>query len=105
MLEKHIQQHILMMLKLHGIFTWQNYSTGVFDPVKKIFRPSKGLKGVSDILGILPSGQFLAIEIKSAKGKPSETQSDFIRNIKNNNGVAFVAKSWNDVAKELGLDA
>jgi hypothetical protein len=59
------------------------------------------LLGVSDILGLLPNGRFLAIEVKSATGRASEYQKKFIENVIKNNGVAFIAKSIDEVEEQL----
>lgn len=99
MSEKILQNSILMYLNLSGIFCWQTDSTGLYDPIKKTFR-SRGkfkIKGVSDILGILPDGRFLAIEVKYGKNKTTPEQKDFINKIIDRNGIAFVAYSLEDV--------
>lgn len=60
-----------------------------------------GTPGMSDILGILPDGRTLAVECKTANGRLSGFQSEFLDTIRRNNGVAIVARSVEDV--ELGL--
>jgi len=102
--EKAIENQILHFLYKKKIFAWKNQSTGVYDPIKKIYRKSNNpfhIKGVSDILGILPDGRFLAIEVKSATGRPSEEQKKFIWQINANGGKAFLARSIEDVEAEL----
>lgn len=59
------------------------------------------LKGVSDILGVLPGGRILAIELKSRGKKPSQEQLDFIDNVNANGGKAFWADSLEKVKNEL----
>ena len=102
--EKAIEKHILAFLRAKGIFAWKNQSQGTYDAKKGVYRRPMNpfmIKGVSDILGILPDGKFLAIEVKSARGKPSDDQRDFIERILRDNGVAFVARSVEEV--ELAL--
>lgn len=102
--EKAIENHILRWLSLNGIFAWKNQSVGIFDPVKKIYRKSNNpyhIKGVSDIIGILSDGRFLAIEVKSKTGKPSPEQINFIKQINDSGGKAFIARSLEDVQEEL----
>lgn len=104
MKEKLIENHILRWLNISGIYAWKNQSVGIFDPVKKIYRRSNNpfhIKGVSDILGILPDGKFLAIEVKSKTGKASPEQIMFIEKINKNGGKAFVAKTLEDVQEAL----
>lgn len=105
MLEKETENAIMEFLWWNKIYSWRNNNTPIFDPERKLFRkmPKWGLKGTSDILGILKDGRFLAIEVKSAKGVVSQEQKDFIKNINDNGGKAFVARSIDDVRKELEI--
>ena len=102
--EKAIENHILRWLNMSGIFAWKNQSVGIYDPVKKIYRRSNNpyhIKGVSDILGILPDGRLLAIEVKSATGKASEEQKAFIDKVNGSGGVGFIARSLDQVIEYL----
>ena len=108
--EKRVENAILEYLHMKGIFCWKQNSGGIFDPSKKIFRKNKNpfiINGVSDILGVLPNGRFLAIEVKtpnssrSNKTYASDNQKFFIANIKANGGLAFIARSVEDVQVEL----
>lgn len=58
-------------------------------------------KGVSDIIGCLPNGRFLAIEVKAPMGSVSDEQMEFIFDVRKNGGIAFVARSVEDVVKQL----
>jgi len=60
-----------------------------------------GVPGMSDIIGILPGGRFLAIEVKSAKGAATEAQLIFLAEIAKAGGLAFVARSVEDVIDHL----
>jgi hypothetical protein len=102
--EKLIENQILTYLFKRGIFAWKNQSVGIYDPVKRIYRKNNNpfhIKGVSDILGILPGGRILAIEVKTEKGRVSPEQQFFIQKINDRGGLAFVARSIYDVEKEL----
>lgn len=102
--EKHIENSILEFLALHNIFAFKVKSQGTFDQAKGQFRrPSRYYKkGVADILGIF-NGKFLAIEVKSAKGRLSPVQKLFLEQVHANGGMAFVARSIDDVATELAI--
>lgn len=103
--EKRIETQILNFLRMNDIYAWKNESTGVYDPVRKVFRTNHNpfkIKGTSDILGIY-HGTFLAIEVKTAKTYPTADQKLFMENIRERGGIAFVARSIDDVIKELGL--
>lgn len=97
-----IKNAILDYLKLHhrDFLVWQNDSVGVYDPIKKIYRKNRSRhhkNGVSDIIGLLKGGRFLAIEVKSAVGKVSPEQKEFITEVNEYGGIAFVARSVKDV--------
>ena len=104
-----IQNSILAYLNAIGIFCWRNNSVGVYDPTKNLFRKPTGkyqINGVSDILAISKQGRMMAIEVKSEKGRVSDSQKEFIDNINKRGGLAFVARSIEDVKikfKEMGI--
>ena len=60
-----------------------------------------GFVGCPDIMGQLTDGRFLAIEVKSARGKLSPEQSAFIDTVRAAKGVAIVARSVDDVIAVL----
>jgi len=47
----------LDFLALRGVFAFRVNTTGIFDPGRKVFRPFQGMRGVSDILGLLDGGR------------------------------------------------
>ncbi len=104
MSEKEIENSILHFLNSFlGVTCWKNQSVGIYDPVKKVYRKSYNkyhFKGVSDILGVI-QGKFLAIEVKSETGKLTPEQKAFIMKINEDGGVAFVARSLQDVVTNL----
>lgn len=97
--EKVIQKQILQFLTAHKIFVFRINTTGVFDPVRQVFRPLSGfsLKGVADILGLLPNGKFIAIEVKTATGRQSMEQKMFEQAVIKNNGIYILARDVDDV--------
>ena len=121
--EKIIENQILTYLSNKRIFAWKNQSTGTFDPKKGIFRKSNNshhINGVSDILGCLPDGRILAIEVKKPylskktmrfkertqeelEKLASEDQVKFTNKIKSAGGVSFYADSIDVVEEQLRL--
>ena len=61
-----------------------------------------GYPGISDILGCY-KGKMIAIELKSPKGNATPDQLRFIENVKDAGGIAFIAKSLDEVIEGLGL--
>lgn len=101
--EREIQNSILEYLQYLKIFSWRNNSIGIYDVKSKTFRsrPKFVIKGVSDILGILPDGRFLAIEVKAKYGVVSAEQQLFLDRINKNGGIGFIARSLDDVSSKL----
>lgn len=60
-------------------------------------------KGISDRIGLLQGGRFIAIELKAQGKKQTVTpaQVDFLLKIINNGGIGCVADSVEDVKKAL----
>lgn len=58
-------------------------------------------KGSSDLIGWAKSGQFVALEIKSAKGRPTEEQRSFIKAVDLAGGIGIIARSVEDVLEVL----
>lgn len=100
--ESDIQYVILVYLKSKGIEAWRNNNAGVYNRARDCY-VFNGKRGVSDILGILQDGRFLAIECKTAVGKLTTEQKAFIKTINDNNGVAFCARSIDDVKEKLDV--
>jgi hypothetical protein len=90
--EKEIKRSIRRYLDMRGIFNWNQW------------QGQMSVKGVPDIVGILPGGgRILAIEVKRPGGKASEAQAKFIESINKSGGVAFVASSVEEVALKLEI--
>lgn len=87
-------------------FFWVTQSHGVWDQKRKIFLNMRGryqIKGVSDIMGIW-DGKPLAIEVKTKTGKLSDHQKIFLAKFQDYGGIAFVARSVEDVKNYQGLN-
>lgn len=100
--EREIETQILMWLKAKGIMAWKIKSTGFYDVRRKCFRKDTGpyRLGVADILGIY-KGKPLACEVKAKKGLVSDLQREFLEEFAREGGIAFVARSVEDVERVL----
>lgn len=100
--EGEIQNAIMEYLWYNKILAWRNNNTPTFNIKTNTYR-SMGKwakKGVSDIIAI-KNGTVYFIEVK-AKGKyPSKEQKQFIIDVNEAGGIAFVARSIDDVSKIL----
>lgn len=99
MLEDEVLRGCLEYLRMNHIFCYRN-NTGAVKIGKRFIR--YGTPGSSDIIGILPDGRFLAVECKREKGgRLSELQKAFLTAIQINGGVSIVARSVEELKKEL----
>jgi len=60
-------------------------------------------RGVADIVGMLPGGRFVAIEVKTAKGKMSPEQQAFIDAIEAKGGIGIIARCVMDVFVRINI--
>lgn len=88
-----IKALICQYLKSNNIFHWVNQAGKI--PGRKLIKT-----GVTDILGCY-RGKMLAIEVKAPSGKLTDEQAEFIYAVRSNGGIAFVARSVEDVKENL----
>jgi hypothetical protein len=105
MKENEVLQAICEYLWYNKIFFYRNNNTATYQPDTKRYRrmPKWSMKGVSDIVGIYQN-KPLYIEVKRPKPNktyPSKEQKEFINRVIEEGGIAFVARSIDDVKKEL----
>jgi len=105
MKEIEIVKTILEYLHYKRIPAWRNQSGMIFIKDKKYGKRAirMGKAGVSDIIGCLPNGRILCLEVKTDKGKPTELQSEFIAEISRNNGLAGIVRSIEQLEELLKL--
>ena len=78
------------LLNMHGIWHFKHWGGPL------------GEKGVADIIGC-HDGRMFAIEIKTEKGRVTPYQQRFIDRVNDAGGLAFVARSIEDVTYHLGI--
>lgn len=97
--EANIQREIMLALSQAGCTVWRN-NTGAFKDGDRFIK--YGLrKGSSDLIGITKCGRFLAVEVKTAKGRATNDQLNFINVVKSKNGIAFIARSAEEALRLL----
>lgn len=90
--EHDITKAIRSMLNCLGVFHWKAWQGPMSQP-----------RGVADILGCW-EGRMLAIEVKRPGGKVTDDQEKFLKKVAENGGIAFVARSVDDVISGLGAE-
>lgn len=101
-LEKVAQQHILKWIHDQGILMMAT-NTKCY-PVNGKWLKLCGQPGWADLTGMLPSGRFLAIEVKSKVGKVSPLQQEWINRVNRAGGLALWARHVDDI-KDIVLEA
>lgn len=129
--ERHLRNAILSLLRAHGIAAWPT-GVGAFPASYQGKRRfvRMGTKGMSDIIGVVPVpimvpasptdgalkqppgrdqngryilGRLLAVEVKSPTGKVRPEQTAFLAEVVRHGGIAFVARSVEEVSAKLNL--
>lgn len=105
MKEQDIQRAILEWLEWNGWIAIKINNQNMIS-IKGRLVPCKvrpGQLGVSDILAF-KNGLFAAIEVKVPGNYPTQNQKDFLAKVEQNGGIAFVARSVEDVENKLKIN-
>jgi hypothetical protein len=81
-----------------GVFTWRN-NTGSFALSDGGYL-SFGFRGSADLLGLTPTGRFLAVECKSKRGRQSPEQKKFEDAIHQSHGLYFLVHSLAELKEQ-----
>jgi hypothetical protein len=98
-LETDIQKGILAYLNLFGFF-WKVQINGLYDRQTGRWRKT-GMKGTSDIIGVLRGGRFMSVEVKRPGNEPTLHQLLFMQRVRAAGGIAIVASSVENVSHIL----
>ena len=101
--ERPVMRAVLAALRMHPRVAWAaRMNTGVARYGQHGDRMVRfGTVGMSDFIGQLPDGRFMAVECKAAGGRASPAQQAFLARVNTAGGIAFVAKSVEDVSEYL----
>lgn len=111
MSEQNIQRLIMLALSDAGVTIFRNNIGAYTTPDGHRIKYGLGNPGGSDLIGITPVtitenmvgqtvGVFTAVEVKTATGRVTPAQENFIRIIRESGGMAGVCRSVDDA---LGL--
>jgi len=101
MTESDIQRSIMLALSQAGCLIWRNNSGILKNPAGIPIKFGIGNPGGSDLIGIAPGGRFIAIEVKTPKGRATPEQIRFIEAVKKHGGIAGIARSVEDALSLL----
>jgi hypothetical protein len=105
--EAAIQQQIRLALSRAGSVMHRNNVGAYRDDQGRVIRYGVGNPGGSDLIGWTPMlithemvggmlGVFTAIEVKAPRGRPTEAQLNFLRQVQLGGGIAGIARSTQD---------
>jgi hypothetical protein len=93
-------KEVLLALNAHPSIAWcERMNSGAAMIGGRFVR--FGWKGCPDVLGQLKDGRLLGVEVKAEKGKLRPEQTLFLDRIRCAGGVAFMARDYRDVMREL----
>jgi hypothetical protein len=112
--ESDVLSGCLQWLRLKGVFCWRQNQGAI--PLKNGgYRRFVGLRGVSDILGILPQtvrvvgdaalstfGNMLAVETKRPGEGLRPEQAEFLRLVNERGGIGLCVRSVTELEQRLG---
>ncbi|MBY0578448.1 MAG: VRR-NUC domain-containing protein [Burkholderiales bacterium] len=91
---------VLAALRNHPRVAWiERMNSGAIKTDDRFIR--YGFRGCSDIIGQLKGGRILAVEVKAPGGRLTPEQCDFLDLVTRHGGLAFVARSADDVLRTL----
>lgn len=109
--ENGVVKGCLALLQLRGAFVWRNQSRTIMVPgVGGKPRPMYfGLVGSADIIGVLPSGRFVAVECKKPLGPrggmggsaQTPEQRTFQQDVERRGGLYVLARSVDELNAAL----
>lgn len=79
--ERDVVRSCINLLKMYGVMGWRCNNAGIRVGEGNTRYAFHGMKGIPDIIAILPpTGHFLGIECKAPGGKQSDNQLEFEAN-------------------------
>jgi hypothetical protein len=97
--ESSILAAVRQYLVLRGIFHWRANQGAI--PCEGGYRRFNGMRGVSDLLGVLPGGRLLAIEVKRPGERPTPEQRAFLDTVTQLGGMAILVCSVEQLQASL----
>ena len=91
-----LKNAVLVRLSEMGVFAWNN-ATGVATPLGQTRIVRYGMRGAPDIMGILPNGRFLGVEIKTGCGRQSAAQIVWSNRCAEVGGLYIVVRDLKDI--------
>jgi hypothetical protein len=100
--EAEVQRAIRQLLRVHPLVAWHGrINRGAVQDSAGNYVAFNDIKGCSDLIGMMKTGHWLAIEVKRPGNVPTEDQQEFLDAVACNGGLAFWADSVETVERRL----
>lgn len=101
--ETALVKQLLDYLALRRVFAWRQNAGALSGEHKgkAYYVRFTSIRGVSDILGVLDDGRFLAVEAKVRPNRATPEQQAFLDAVASRGGVAVLAYSLDDLVRAL----
>lgn len=100
-LEAQVQKAVIRALELHPSIVWvQRMNSGGTKTASGGWI-NFGFKGCPDVWAQARDGRLVVVEVKRPSGKVKVEQQNFLDKVAKNGGIAFVARSADDVMINL----
>lgn len=102
--EQSLVMACMKVLQIRGCVIWRQNQGAVrttYKGRKGFLKFTRGQKGISDIIGVLPGGRFLAVEVKVGKNTTSEHQDGFLERVNRAGGLGIVVYSIEELISQL----
>ena len=90
--ETALMHRVMLALSEAGCIVWRNNCGAIQSADGRFVRYGIGNPGGSDLIGIC-RGRFLAVEIKTSKGRATQEQQRFINAVLTAGGIAGIVRS------------
>lgn len=97
--ERVLQNKIILALSKEGCLIWNNDTGAVKDARTGRYIKYGLAVGSADLVGVCPDGVALFCEVKTATGRASQEQRNFIAACRRNNARAGIARSVEDALR------
>lgn len=94
----------ISLMVMHGVYATKTHTMGVFDPATGRRRRVHGVRGWPDITGVMPGGRFIAVEVKTGRGRLTSEQAAVRSEIESRGGVYVLCRDIDDLIEALGRE-
>lgn len=95
-MEQDLVRSALHLLQAFGCFVWRQNQGGM--KTQSGYVRFSHANGISDIIGVMPDGRFLAAEAKMPGNKPTREQRAFLDTINEQGGLGVVFYNLDELA-------